>query len=138
MSATRAEANDAAPHGPTSAALPRNEDRTQRLIAAGGILGALAAASCCVIPFALFLAGVSGAWIGNLTALEPYQPIFALVSLGFVGYGAWCLYRKPKVVCADGYCATPRSDRIAKMGLWTAAVMVIVAVGFPYAARYFL
>ena len=46
------------------------------------------AASCCVIPFALFLAGVSGAWIGNLTALEPYQPIFAGVSLAFIGYGA--------------------------------------------------
>ena len=51
------------------------------LLSVGGILAALGAASCCVIPFALFLAGVSGAWIGNLTALEPYQPIFAAVSL---------------------------------------------------------
>lgn len=110
----------------------------QRLIAVGGILGALGAASCCVIPFALFLAGVSGAWIGNLTALEPYQPIFAAVSLSFIAYGAWRVYHRPKQACTDGYCATPRSDRIAKIGLWTAGVLVIVAVGFPYAARYFL
>jgi mercuric ion transport protein len=108
------------------------------LLSVGGILAALGAASCCVVPFTLFLAGVSGAWIGNLTALEPYQPIFAAVSLGFIGYGAWRVYRKPKVACADGYCATPRSDRIVKIGLWTAGVMVVIAVGFPYAARYFL
>jgi hypothetical protein len=42
----------------------------------------------------LFLAGVSGAWIGNLTALEPYQPIFAGVSLAFIGFGAWRLRRQ--------------------------------------------
>ena len=112
-------------------------DQTPRLLAAGGILAALGAASCCVLPFALFVAGVSGAWIGNLTALEPYQPLFAAASLGFIGFGAWRVYRKPTVACADGYCATRRSDRIAKIGLWTAAVMVIFAVGFPYAAQYF-
>ena len=112
--------------------------RTPRLLAIGGIVGALGAASCCVFPFALFLAGVSGAWIGNLTALEPYQPIFAGVSLAFVGYGAWHLRRKREIACADGYCATPQSDRIAKIGLWTAGVLVVFAVGFPYAARYFL
>jgi mercuric ion transport protein len=138
MSATRAEASEARPHGPTLAALQRNRDRTQRLIAAGGILGALGAASCCVIPFALFVAGVSGAWIGNLTALEPYQPIFAIVSLGFLGYGAWRLNFKPKQICANGYCATPQSDRIAKIGLWIAAALVAIALGFPYAAGYFL
>jgi mercuric ion transport protein len=138
MSATRAEASEATSHLPTSAALRRDRVRTQRLIAAGGILGALGAASCCVLPFALFLAGVSGAWIGNLTALEPYQPIFAIVSLGFVGYGAWRLYLRSKRACADGYCAAPQSDRIAKIGLWIAGTLVAVALAFPYAAGYFL
>jgi mercuric ion transport protein len=121
-----------------AAAARRDEDRTPRLLAVGGILGALGAASCCVVPFALFLAGVSGAWISNLTALEPYQPIFAGVSLAFIGFGAWRLRRKRQVACADGYCATPQSDRIAKIGLWTAATLVVLAVGFPYVARYFL
>ena len=109
-----------------------------RLLAVGGILGALGAASCCVIPFALFLAGVSGAWIGNLTALEPYQPIFAAVSLGFVGVGAWRLRAKRQIACADRYCATPRSDRVASIGLTAAAALVVIAVAFPYVARAFL
>lgn len=108
------------------------------LAAAGGILAALGAASCCVLPFALFMLGISGAWIGNLTALEPYQPIFAAAALGFVGLGAWRLHRKSKLACASGYCATPQSHRIARIGLWTAGVLVVVAVGFPYVIRFLL
>lgn len=125
--------------GSSVADSPQDERATaSRWLAVGGILGALGAASCCVIPFALFLAGVSGAWIGNLTALERYQPIFAAVSLAFIGVGAWRLRRKRQIACADGYCATPRSDRVAKIGLVVAVTLVVIAVGFPYAARYFL
>jgi mercuric ion transport protein len=108
------------------------------MLALGGVLGALGAASCCIIPFALFFIGVSGAWIGNLTALEPYQPIFAGVSLAFVGYGAWRLRRNRAIACADGFCVTQKSDLIARIGLWAAAALVAVAVAFPYAARPFL
>ncbi|MBN8904910.1 MAG: mercury transporter MerT [Rhodospirillales bacterium 69-11] len=117
----------------------RDGQRRATLLSMGGILAALGAASCCVIPFALFLVGVSGAWIGNLTALEPYQPLFAAVSLGFIGYGAYLVYWKPKLACAAGsYCARPASTRIAKIGLWTAGGLVVIAVGFPYAVRAFL
>jgi mercuric ion transport protein len=113
--------------------------RRQRLAAAGGILAALGAASCCVVPFALFTLGVSGAWIGNLTALEPYQPAFAAIAAACLGYGFYLVYRKPKVACAEGsYCASPSSSRFAKIGLWTALVLVVIAVGFPRIAVLFL
>ena len=113
--------------------------RRATLVSVGGILAALGAASCCVIPFALFLLGVSGAWIGNLTALEPYQPIFAAVAFGFIGYGAYLVYWKPKAACADGsYCARPASSRLAKVGLWSAGALVVIAVSFPYLLRAFL
>lgn len=106
-----------------------------RLLSLAGIVAALGAASCCVVPFLLFALGVSGAWIGNLTALEPYRPVFAVVSLGFIGWGAWRLRRKAKIACAEGYCATARSDRIARIGLWTAAVLIVMALAFPYVIR---
>lgn len=109
--------------------------RGVRLLSLGGIAAALGAASCCVIPFLLFTLGVSGAWIGNLTALEPYQPIFAAASLGFIALGAWRLRRKAQIACADGYCGTPHADRVARIGLWTAGVLVLVAVAFPYLIR---
>jgi mercuric ion transport protein len=108
-------------------------------MAVGGLLAALAAASCCVVPFALFLLGISGAWISNLTALEPYQPTFAVIAFGFLGGGFYLVYRKPRVACADGsYCAAPASKRTAKIGLWSAAVLVLVALGFPRLAALFL
>lgn len=113
--------------------------RTPKLLAAGGILAALGAASCCVIPFALFMFGVSGAWIGNLTALEPYRPIFAMIAAGCLGYGFYLVYRNPKVACAEGsYCAKPGSNRTAKAGLWIATVLVVVALGFPKIALLYL
>jgi mercuric ion transport protein len=119
-------------------ALPAQE-RTKTLLAFGGIVAALGAASCCVLPFALFTLGISGAWIGNLTALEPYQPVFAVLALGAIGYGFYLVYRKPKDECvADSYCARPRSGRVAKTGLWAAAVLVAVALAFPRLAPLFL
>ena len=44
-------------------------------LAAGG-LAAILASTCCLGPLVLITLGFSGAWIGNLTALEPYRPIF--------------------------------------------------------------
>ena len=108
----------------------------QKIAIAGGILGAIGAASCCVIPFALFSVGVSGAWIGNLTAFEPYQLLFAAGALGFIGYGAYRLYAKRKAECAPGsYCASPQSNLLATIGLCTATALVMGAVGFPYLIR---
>ena len=105
----------------------------------GGILGALGAMSCCVVPFVLFTLGIGGAWIGNLTALEPYQPVFAVVSVGFIGYGFYRVYWKSRQACAEGsYCARPSSSRVTKIGLWTAVVLVIIALGFPRLAPHFL
>jgi mercuric ion transport protein len=113
--------------------------RTAGLASAAGILAAIASASCCVVPFALFTLGISGAWISNLTALEPYQPIFAVLAFGFLGYGFYHVYRKPKTACAEGtYCAKPSSGRTTKIGLWAATVVVIVALGFPKLAPLFL
>src|SRR5260370_1203718 len=110
------------------------------LLSVGGILAALGAASCCVVPFALFIAGVSGAWIGNWTALKPYQPVFVGIAMVCLGFGFYSVYWKSKPAdCAgDAYCARPSAGRNAKVGLWIATVLIVIAVGFPYAARFFL
>lgn len=117
-----------------------NEFNRVALMSIGGIAGALGAATCCVVPFALFFAGVSGAWIGNLTAFEPYQPVFVTIALACLGYGFYLVYRRPKAAeCTEGsYCARQSSHRNAKIGLWVATVLIFIAVGFPYAARLFL
>jgi mercuric ion transport protein len=106
--------------------------------AAGGILGALAASSCCILPLALFTLGISGAWIGNLTALAPYQPIFFAVTAGCLGGGYYLVYRQPKAVCADGTCARPLPKRGVKAVLWAATALVLAAVAFDYLAPVLL
>ena len=113
--------------------------RRQGVAAAGGVLGAIAASSCCILPLVLFSVGLSGAWIGNLAALTPYQPIFAAIALGFLGYGYWLVYRRPKVACPDGEaCARPVSSKLVRVALWSATVLVAAALAFPYAAPFLL
>ena len=109
-----------------------------RLIAAGGILGALAASVCCILPLVLFSLGISGAWISNFTALAPYKPYFAAATLALLGYGYYLVYVKPKQACADGSCARPLPNRLVKSSLWIATVLVVVALAFDYIAPLLL
>lgn len=113
--------------------------RRQSLVVAGGLLGALAASSCCILPLALFGLGVSGAWIGNFTRLSPYQPFFIAATLGFLGYGYWLVYRSSTRACADGdACARPLPNRIVKTSLILATILVLAALGFDFIAPLFL
>lgn len=111
--------------------------RSQRLMAAGGLLGALAASSCCILPLAFFFLGVSGAWIGRLTALAPYQPYFIAATFACLGY--WLVYRPAKPACAEGdACARPLPNRLVKTGLVVATILVLAALAFDFLAPYFL
>ena len=111
----------------------------QSLMAAGGLLGALAASSCCILPLALFGLGVSGAWIGNFTRLAPYQPYLIAATLAFLGYGYWLVYRSSTRSCADGAaCARPLPNRIVKISLLLATILVVAALGLDFIAPLFL
>lgn len=115
-----------------------NQETKKNLAAAGGVLGAVLASTCCIGPLVLVTLGVSGAWIGNLTALAPYQPFFVTATLGFLSVGFWQVYFKPKKACAvDSYCANPASDRIVKTALWVATILVIIALTIDFWAPFF-
>jgi len=108
-----------------------------RLTAIGGILGAIAASSCCLAPLALFSLGVSGAWIANLTALAPYQPFFIAATVACLGYGYWLVYRRKTVACAEGgACARPLPNRLVMTGLVLATVLVAGAIGADLIGPY--
>ena len=111
----------------------------QSLVATGGLLGALAASSCCILPLALFGLGVGGAWIGNFTRLALYQPYFIAATLAFLGYGYWLVYRSSTRACADGEaCARPLPNRIVKTSLILATILVVAALGLDFIAPLFL
>jgi len=112
--------------------------RKQGWFAAGGIIGAILASTCCIAPLALLMLGISGAWIGTLTALEPYKPYFAGVALVFIGLGFRQVYFKPKMGCEPGsLCARPQSSRITKAALWAATVLVALALMINWWAPLF-
>ncbi len=109
------------------------------MIAAGGVIGAVLASSCCIAPLLLLTLGVSGAWIGNLTALAPYQGYFIVATLIFLAAGFWYVYWKPKKACEDGtYCASPTSDKVVKIALWVATFFIAVALCITFILPYFL
>jgi mercuric ion transport protein len=113
--------------------------RGQTLMAAGGLLGALAASSCCILPVALFSLGIGGAWIGNLTQLAPYQPYFLAATLLCLGGGYWLVRRASKRACAAGEaCARPLPNRLVKGMLVIATVLIVAAIGFDLLAPLLL
>jgi len=139
MVVSRSRTAETAPTATALAAGERNETERQRLVAVGSILGAFAASSCCVIPLILFSLGVSGAWIGNLTALAPYKPIFVAGTAAVLGYGYYLVYWKPTQVCADGaVCARRIPSRIVQVALWIATLLVVAAFAFDYVAPLLL
>ena len=103
---------------------------------AGG-LAAILASTCCLGPLLLVTLGFSGAWIGNLTALEPYRPLFigvALVAMFF----AWRRIYRPAPDCKPGdVCAIPQVRRTYRFLFWVVAALVLVALGFPFVAPFF-
>ncbi|MEO8838786.1 MAG: mercuric ion transporter MerT [Herbaspirillum sp.] len=99
-------------------------------LAIGG-LAAILASTCCLGPLILVALGFSGAWIGNLTVLEPYRPIFigtALIAMFF----AWRRIYRPVQACKPGeVCTIPRLRTTYKRIFWIVAVLVLVAIGYP-------
>jgi mercuric ion transport protein len=102
-----------------------------------GALAALLASGCCLGPLLLLSLGVSGAWIGNLAALEPWRPLFIALALGALWLAARRIWR-PAAVCAPGeVCAVPRVRRSYRLLFVAVAMLVAVALVFPWAAPWF-
>ncbi len=106
---------------------------TSNWMAAGGIVGAILASSCCILPLLFISMGIGGAWMGNLTAMAPYQPFFTAITFGFLGYGYYLVYFKAKADCNDGdVCANPISRRFVKGALFAATLLVLAAIAAQY------
>ena len=102
-----------------------------------GGLAAILASTCCLGPLVLVALGLSGAWIGNLTRLEPYRPLFiagAVIALFFAGRHIF----RPAQTCSPGeLCAVPKTRRIYKFLFVTVSVLVLIALVFPYVVKFF-
>lgn len=105
-------------------------------LATGGV-AAILASTCCLGPLVLVALGFSGAWIGNLTVLEPFRPLFigaALVALFF----AYRRIFRPVQACKPGeVCAIPQVRGSYKLMFWIVVALVLVALAFPFVVPFF-
>lgn len=104
---------------------------------AGAVAAAAGASVCCVGPLLLLALGVGGAWIGNLTAMERYRPIWMAAALVFLGLAFVRAYRKPKEeVCTPGTTCPPDAGRGNKVLLWIVTALVLGLLALPYVIPY--
>jgi len=103
----------------------------------GGILAGIGASVCCVGPLLLLALGIGGAWIGNLTALEPYRPIFVGLTLVFLGLAYRRLYLLPQA-CAPGTpCADSGTNSRQRLTFWWVAASLLALLAVPWFAPLF-
>ncbi len=91
-------------------------------------LGAVGASSCCIVPLLLVAAGLGGAWVGTLTSLAPYQPLFVIPGAVAVTYGLWRHYRQP---ACEACRSRILSRRLRGLALWGAALLLLISATTP-------
>lgn len=102
-----------------------------------GIGAAVVCSLCCVGPLVLLALGVSGAWIGQLTALEPYRPLLVAVTVVFLGLAFRQLYLLPPRCEPGESCADPRRLRRQRGIFWGVVAGVGALIAFPWFAAHF-
>ena len=123
----------------TAATTNQHEDRSGWLATGAGVLGALAMTSCCILPLVLVSLGVTGVFIGQLTALYAYKWVTFSLAMLALAYGFWKAYRLvPKEACTDGTCARPVDRGLMRGLLWGALIIVLLALVFPIFSPFLL
>lgn len=106
----------------------------------GGLLAAVAASSCCVLPLLLGVAGAGT--LGAGAALAPYRPYLIGLTALLLG-GAFYLAYRPggSTACATttGCCppatdAANKSRQAGRLGLWCVAATTVAVTVYPWIA----
>jgi len=111
---------------------------TSKASITAGVLAAIGASVCCVGPLVLLGLGVSGAWIGTLTAIEPFRPILIGMTLVFLVLAYRRLYRAAQVCASGTACADTAALRRQRATFWTVSILVLALLAFPWIAPAFL
>ncbi|MEX0747505.1 MAG: mercuric transporter MerT family protein [Rhodothermales bacterium] len=100
---------------------------------AAAVGAAVAASACCTIPLVLVAGGLSGAWIGTFTALEPFRPFFIILALGFLGYAGFREYRSSQRPDCD--CEVSMTDRLRRTLLVVGLLATVALIASPWIIR---
>ncbi len=102
-----------------------------------GMLAAIAASMCCVGPLVLFVLGIGGAWVSNLTAMEPYRPVFIGLTLLFLWLAFRKLYLVPQICTPGTSCVDPRKVKQQRIIFWVVTTLIFGLLALPRLALLF-
>jgi mercuric ion transport protein len=103
-----------------------------KLALAGGVLAGIGASACCVGPLLLLSSGVGGAWIGHLTALEPYRPVFIVLPVLFLGLAFRKLYLLPQSCTLEDNCIDDRNRQVQRIVFWILLPLTLGLLASPW------
>lgn len=98
----------------------------------GGVLASIGASACCVGPLLLLSLGIGGAWIGTLTRLEPYRPVFMVLVLVFLGLAFRGLYVVPQSCDTEAGCVADRTRHTQRILFWIVSPLLLALVTSPW------
>ena len=98
---------------------------------AAGVLAAIGASVCCVVPLVLLGRGIGGAWIGNLTKFAPYRPVFIALAVACLAMAYWRLYRMPAACAPETPCAGSWTLGRQRAIFWLVAALVLGLLAVP-------
>ena len=114
-----------------------SESRNGRGALLTGGLAAILASTCCLGPLVLVTLGIGGAWVSNLSKLEPLRPVFIVATLGLLAWAWHKLYRTPEVCEPGALCADPKVRHRQRLIFWVVAVVLTLLLTFPWYASLF-
>jgi mercuric ion transport protein len=98
-------------------------------------VASLLASTCCLLPLALVSAGLTGAWLANLRALQPYSPVLIGIAIAALAFAGRSLFRSRSILlCRIDGGAKPR---LYKATFWLVAALTLILLVMPVVAPWF-
>ncbi len=96
----------------------------------GAVIAGGLASACCIGPLIVVLLGLGSA--SAFIAMEPYRPLFALVTLSLIGWAGWRYWQGRKLCIANG--CPPKRPVL----LWVLGGMAVLLLISPSLLPYLL
>ena len=96
-----------------------------------GEVAAIGASVCYVGPLLLLALSIGDSWVGSLTAMEPYRPMYIRLSLLFFGMALRKLYQMPQVCAPSSLCANPRKIKWQRLTFWIVSIAIFGLLALP-------
>lgn len=101
-------------------------------------LAAIGASACSIGPLLLLSLGIGGAWMSNLTAMEPYSPYLTVLTVIVLAVVFRSLYLVPQKCDDESVCANSKVLRNQRIIFWFVSAILMALVTFPYYAEFII